>query len=121
MLERELHQSLHRGQQKTWLPKNANHGRTLGPEQMSENTTVLPHRPMTPISDDEPKATYAFTFQKLAKTLHCRVRRIPLRILVHMSKPRSHATTCALPRTSFQFVQAGAELVLDLDVLLIRP
>ena len=30
---------------------------------MSEITTVLPQRPMTPISDDSPKATYAFMFQ----------------------------------------------------------
>ena len=34
------------------------------------------------------------------RTLHCRVRRIPLRIVVYMSRPRSHTTTCVLPSTN---------------------
>ena len=33
------------------------------------------------------------------RTLHRRVRRIPLRIVVYMSRLRSHTTTCVLPST----------------------
>ena len=34
------------------------------------------------------------------RTLHCLVRRIPLRIAVYISRPRSHTTTCVLPSTN---------------------
>ena len=69
MLETPLSLEQHKAyteEQESWLTKNANHGRTLGLEQMSKITTVLPHRPMTPISDYGTKAAYAFMFQKLA-------------------------------------------------------
>ena len=40
---------------------------------MSEITTVLPHRPTTPIFDDGPKGTYAFMFQELTLHGHCAI------------------------------------------------
>ena len=44
----------------------AGHG---GLKHMSEIATVLPHGPVTPLSDDGPKATSAFVFQKLAHAM----------------------------------------------------
>ena len=66
MLERllpaEQHQSLHRGQQER---KTRITAEPYGLEQMSEITTVLPHRPMTPFLT-APKPLTHSCFKKLA-------------------------------------------------------